>query len=57
MQRLLREIKQAGTTQGMLDQLLSFEGRNQITGLARIYDLERRFLPESWTEVCGQLLE
>jgi hypothetical protein len=29
----------------MLDQFLSFEGRNQITGLARYYDLERRFLP------------
>jgi len=44
MQRVLQEIRQAGTTQGMLDQLLSFEGRNQITGLARYYDLERRFL-------------
>jgi 2-methylisocitrate lyase-like PEP mutase family enzyme len=45
MQRVLQEIRQAGTTQGMLDQLLSFEGRNQVTGLARYYDLERRFLP------------
>lgn len=47
MQRVLQEIKKAGTTQGMLDQLLSFEGRNQITGLSRIYDLERQFLPPS----------
>ncbi len=44
MQRVLEEIKRAGTTQGILDQLLSFEGRNQIAGLARYYDLERRFL-------------
>jgi carboxyvinyl-carboxyphosphonate phosphorylmutase len=44
MQRVLEEIKRAGTTQGMLDQLLSFEDRNQITGLARYSDLERRFL-------------
>jgi hypothetical protein len=29
----------------MPEQLLSFEGRNQVTGLARYYDLERRFLP------------
>ena len=47
MQRVLQEIKRAVTTQGMLDQLLSFEGRNQITGLARIYDSERRFLAEA----------
>lgn len=43
----LEEIKRTGTTQGILDQLLSFEGRNQITGLSRIYDLERRFLPRT----------
>jgi len=45
MQRMLEVIREAGTTQGMLDQLLSFEGRNQVTGLARYYDFERRFLP------------
>ncbi len=45
MQRMLESIQEAGTTQGMSDQLLSFEGRNQITGLARYYDLESRFLP------------
>lgn len=43
----LEEIKRTGTTQGILDQLLSFEGRNQITGLSRIYDLECRFLPRT----------
>ncbi len=45
MQRVLVEIKRAGTTQGILDHLPSFAGRNQIAGLARYYDLERRFLP------------
>lgn len=44
MQRVLEEIKRTGTTQGMLDQLLSFEDRNRITGLARVFELERRFL-------------
>ncbi len=42
---VLQEIKDKGGTLGFLDRMISFEERNEILGLAGIYELERRFLP------------
>jgi carboxyvinyl-carboxyphosphonate phosphorylmutase len=46
IRRTLEELRAKGTTQGVLDQILDFRGRNELTGLARVYELERRFLRE-----------
>lgn len=45
MQEVLREIKEKGTTEAFLHRMISFQERNQILGLDRVYELERRFLP------------
>lgn len=45
MQGLLKELKDKGTTIGWLDRILPFEERNEILGLARIYELEAEYLP------------
>lgn len=44
MQAVLREIGEKGTTEAFLDGMISFDERNEILGLARVYELERRFL-------------
>jgi 2-methylisocitrate lyase-like PEP mutase family enzyme len=44
MRRALHEIAVKGTTRDMLDQILGFRERNEITGLAEVYELEKRFL-------------
>jgi 2-methylisocitrate lyase-like PEP mutase family enzyme len=44
MLRVLEQIRTNGTTEGMRDQILSFADRNRITGLAEVYELERRLL-------------
>jgi carboxyvinyl-carboxyphosphonate phosphorylmutase len=44
MQEVLQEIKEKGTTAEFLDRMISFEERNEILGLATIYELEERFL-------------
>jgi 2-methylisocitrate lyase-like PEP mutase family enzyme len=45
MQRALAEIKAAGTTAGLLDQMITPQQRNQLLGLDAVRELERRFLP------------
>jgi carboxyvinyl-carboxyphosphonate phosphorylmutase len=49
MLRVLEEIRTRGTSDGMQDRMLSFADRNRITGLADVYELERRFGPRSPT--------
>ena len=44
IQELMRELKETGSTQTFADRIVSFEGRNVITGLARYGDLEDKYL-------------
>ncbi|MEF8842197.1 MAG: isocitrate lyase/phosphoenolpyruvate mutase family protein [Haloarculaceae archaeon] len=43
MQELYAEIAETGTQAGMMDRLVSWEGRNEITGLDEVVELERRY--------------
>ena len=43
MEELYAEIAETGTQAGMMDRLVTWEGRNEITGLDEIVDLERRY--------------
>lgn len=43
MQDMLDHLLKHGTSEPRLSELLSFEGRNKVTGLADIYELEERF--------------
>ncbi|MFC1937507.1 oxaloacetate decarboxylase [Chloroflexota bacterium] len=44
MQDVLNEIKRKGATVDFADMMISFEERNEILGLARIYQLEERYM-------------
>jgi len=44
IQELLAALKKEGTTKNYLDRIVSFEGRNQITGLADYQELEKKYL-------------
>ena len=46
MQELYEEIVETGTQKGMMDRLVSWEGRNGITGLDEMVELERRYATE-----------
>jgi len=43
MRDLYEEIAETGTQAGMMDRLVTWEGRNEITGLEDIVELERRY--------------
>lgn len=43
MQAVLNEIRQKGSTTSFIDQMISFEERNQILGLAQIYQWEEKY--------------
>lgn len=43
MQEVLKEIKQKGSTIDVEDRMISFDERNEILGLDRIYQLEERY--------------
>jgi methylisocitrate lyase len=43
---LYEEIAKSGTQKGMMDQLVTWEGRNDLTGLDDIIELERRYSTE-----------
>lgn len=43
MQEILNEIKQRGATTALTDRMIGFEERNEILGLASIYQLEERY--------------
>lgn len=44
IQDLMASLKREGTTRKFLDRMVSFEGRNQITGLAHYQELEKKCL-------------
>ena len=43
MQELYAEIAETGTQAGMMDRLVTWEGRNEITGLDEMVELEERY--------------
>jgi methylisocitrate lyase len=46
MAELYAEIAETGTQAGMMDRLVTWEGRNEITGLDEVVELERRYATE-----------
>jgi methylisocitrate lyase len=44
IQELMQVLKETGTTKGFIDRIVTFEGRNRITGLARYKDIEKKYL-------------
>ncbi len=44
IQELLEALKRDGTTKNFLDRIVSFEGRNQITGMHAYEELEKKYL-------------
>jgi len=44
IQELMAILKRDGTTESYLDRIISFEGRNRITGLAHYQELEKKYL-------------
>ena len=44
IQELMELLKETGTTKGFLDRIVTFEGRNRITGLARYKEMEKKYL-------------
>lgn len=46
MQDLYSEIAETGTQEGMMDRLVTWEGRNEITGLDEMVGLEERYATE-----------
>jgi len=49
MQDVLSELKQKGSTADFADRMISFEKRNEILGLANIYQLEERYMVKEKT--------
>ncbi len=46
IQELMKVLKETGTTQGFTGRIVTFEERNQITGLARYKEMERKYLTQ-----------
>jgi 2,3-dimethylmalate lyase len=44
IQELMQVLKQTGTTRGFSDRIVTFEGRNLITGLAKYREMEKKYL-------------
>jgi methylisocitrate lyase len=53
MQAMAAEITRAGTSRDALDRLVTFEGRNLITGLAECTEMERRYTAPSGNANAG----
>jgi len=50
IQQALEVLRKHGTSEPLLERMISFQERNQILGLDKIYELERRFLPPDRSE-------
>jgi hypothetical protein len=37
-------LKETGTNKGFLDRIITFQGRNLITGLAKYKEMEKKYL-------------
>ncbi|MFH0846833.1 MAG: isocitrate lyase/PEP mutase family protein [Chloroflexota bacterium] len=46
IQELMQTLRKTGTTQGFIDRIVTFEGRNLITGLARYREMEKKYLAQ-----------
>lgn len=46
IQELMQLLKETGTTQGFSKRIVTFEGRNLITGLARYREMEQKYLAQ-----------
>lgn len=46
IQELMQLLKETGTTQDFVDRIVTFEGRNLITGLAGYQELQKKYLAE-----------
>ena len=44
IQELMQLLKETGTTKGFIDRMVTFQGRNLITGLAKYQQMEKRYL-------------
>jgi len=44
IQELMQVLKETGTTKGFVDRIVTWEGRNRITGLARYKEMEGKYL-------------
>ncbi|MFC2066028.1 oxaloacetate decarboxylase [Chloroflexota bacterium] len=44
IQELMQVLKETGTTQGFSDRIVTFQGRNLITGLAKYKEMENEYL-------------
>jgi 2-methylisocitrate lyase-like PEP mutase family enzyme len=44
IQELMQLLKKTGTTQSFIDRMVTFEERNLITGLAKYYEMEKKYL-------------
>jgi len=44
IQELMELLKETGTTKGFLNRIVTFEGRNLITGLAKYKEMEKKYL-------------
>ncbi|MDI7259275.1 MAG: isocitrate lyase/phosphoenolpyruvate mutase family protein [Thermodesulfobacteriota bacterium] len=44
IQELVLHLKETGSTQGFLNRIVTFEGRNLITGLAKYKEMEKKYL-------------
>lgn len=46
IQELMKLLKETGTTRGFSNRILTFEERNQLTGLARYQEMEKKYLSQ-----------
>lgn len=44
IQELMLHLKETGSTQGFVNRIVTFEGRNLITGLAKYKEMEKKYL-------------
>lgn len=44
IQELMQVLRETGTTKGFVDRIVTWEGRNRITGLARYKEMEKKYL-------------
>jgi len=50
MRDVYQEIAETGTQEGVMDELLTWQGRNDVTGLEDVVELEERYSTESVTQ-------
>lgn len=54
LQNVYSEIAGTGTQRGVMDQLISWEERNEITGLSKVHEVTDRYASDSGEQVTDQ---